>query len=144
MKILDSRDLQKRLEELEAFRDALTGARKEWGDTGFIDPAPRVEIERVKEALERAEQDFSEDEQNELEELESLRDEVGGEWRHGVQFIPCDDFEEYARELAEDIGAVSREDSWPKNCIDWTRAAELLAQDYSSVTFRGENYHYRA
>jgi hypothetical protein len=54
--------------------------------------------------------------------------------------IPEDDFEDYARELAEDIGAIDPDASWPLNCIDWAEAARMLAQDYTNVSFDGTDY----
>jgi NAD(P)-dependent dehydrogenase (short-subunit alcohol dehydrogenase family) len=49
-----------------------------------------------------------------------------------------------AQQLAEDIGAISREDKWPLNCIDWAEAARELQVDYSSVTFGGVDYWIRS
>lgn len=50
------------------------------------------------------------------------------------------DFEEYARDYAEEIGAVPVDARWPCNAIDWERAADELAMDYTSVEFRGDTY----
>jgi antirestriction protein len=41
-----------------------------------------------------------------------------------------DSDEEFAQELAEEIGAVNHSASWPNNCIDWERAARDLMYDY--------------
>lgn len=51
-------------------------------------------------------------------------------------------FEDYARELAEDIGATDSRAaySWPHSHIDWKAAAEALQQDYSSVVIDGREY----
>lgn len=51
-----------------------------------------------------------------------------------------DYFTEYARELAEDIGAIDSDAGWPAYCIDWERAARDLAADYMSVRFLGRDY----
>jgi len=40
--------------------------------------------------------------------------------------------EDFARQLAEDIGAINNNASWPNNCIDWEFAAKELMHDYSS------------
>ena len=56
--------------------------------------------------------------------------------------IADDDFEEYARELAEDLGL--RVDGWPNSYIDWERAADALRVDYTSVTYDGTDYLHRA
>ena len=58
--------------------------------------------------------------------------------------IAVRDFEEYARELAEDIGAIPRDTAWPCTCIDWEQAAKELAHDYSLVTYQGDDYYVRA
>jgi antirestriction protein len=51
-------------------------------------------------------------------------------------------FEDYARDLAEDIGAISYElhNNWPLYCIDWERAARDLKMDYTSFTFDGQEW----
>jgi antirestriction protein len=54
------------------------------------------------------------------------------------------DFVEYAQELAEDIGAVPADLTWPMYCIDWERAARELRHDYTSVTFDGDDYLIRS
>lgn len=58
--------------------------------------------------------------------------------------IPVCDFTEYARELAEDIGAISRETQWPFCAIDWEQAALDLSMDYTEVTYAGTDYYTRA
>lgn len=62
-----------------------------------------------------------------------------------MTFIADSHFEDYARELAEDIGAIKRgrDMDWPCNRIDWEMAAEDLQQDYSQVEVDGETYWYR-
>lgn len=69
------------------------------------------------------------------EEGESLAD-----WQHGETLIRDSYFVEYAQELAEDIGAIPREASWPAYCIDWERAARELRMDYTPVEFDGVTY----
>lgn len=60
----------------------------------------------------------------------------------GPEMILDTYFEEYARQLADDIGAVQGE-GWPNYCIDWEWAARELRQDYSSVTYGGYSYWVR-
>ena len=52
-------------------------------------------------------------------------------------------FEDYARQLAEDIGAIDRNQGWPACHIDWEAAAENLKMDYISVSFEGREYWIR-
>jgi antirestriction protein len=65
-----------------------------------------------------------------------------GDW-YPVTFIADSGFEEYAQELAEDIGAINRDATWPNNCIDWEQAAQELQHDYSTVEYDGVTYWYR-
>lgn len=58
--------------------------------------------------------------------------------------IADDDFEDYARELAEECGMIKDDVSWPMTCIDWTEAAEELQQDYSQVEVDGTTYWFRS
>lgn len=65
--------------------------------------------------------------------------------------LGCDDFsdfdeaycgefpsdEDFAQNLAEDIGAIDPKASWPNNCIDWEYAARELMYDYYEL-----NGHY--
>jgi hypothetical protein len=68
--------------------------------------------------------------------------------RHGDGYEPTliseDRFTSYARELAEDIGAVPEGGNWPTYCIDWERAADELRVDYLTVEYDGETYLIRA
>lgn len=139
---IDTRELNDRLEELEALRDTLDAALEALSEA---DADAEGEVEEAQDAVDAAELDFGDDEKAELKEIEELRDETDArEFRHGIQLIPCDEFEDYARELAEEIGAIPDNAQWPCRCIDWEQAAKELAVDYSVVTFRGEDYYFRA
>ena len=60
-----------------------------------------------------------------------------------AQYIHEDSFEDHARELAEDIGALENATNWPCACINWEKAAEELQQDYSVLEIAGDTYFYR-
>lgn len=62
-----------------------------------------------------------------------------GDW-YPVTLVRDSYFEDYAQELADDIGAINTEIGWPNNCIDWGRAARELQQDYTSVEFDDVTY----
>lgn len=66
---------------------------------------------------------------------------------HGNSYEPTliadDDFEDYARELAEDIGAAPSV-GWPGSYIDWEAAADALRQDYTTVEYDGTTYQIRS
>lgn len=122
MGYLDSRTLEDEIRETESLYDSDEG----------IDTAAMYA-------------DLSEDEADRMRALYALRAELEGYgWEHGIVLIPEDEFEDYARELAKDIGAVPDEDTlWPAYCIDWERAARELATDYSLTTFEGVDYYWR-
>jgi len=85
---------------------------------------------------------LDDEERERLAALRALRDTLGGAFGDEV-LIPESDFEDYARELAEGIGAIPDDLAWPVNCIDWEQAARELAMDYTSVTFEGIDYYVR-
>jgi hypothetical protein len=89
--------------------------------------------------------------QEHADELAALRviaaeGEDVDDWQYGETFIPEHQFEEYARELAEDIGAITGDESWPLSYIDWARASDALKMDYTEFefTYNGTTYSYWA
>ena len=114
--IIDSRDVIERIWELRALRDEYAGT------DGWTD-----------------------EDRAELEDLEALASEgeSAADWIHGETLIRDSYFEEYARDLADDIGAVDKDAGWPNSCIDWEKAADELRMDYFSVEFRGVTYWIR-
>jgi hypothetical protein len=87
-----------------------------------------------------------EDDIAELKALKALADEASGyaaDWQYGEALIRDSYFKEYAQQLADDIGAVKADASWPNNCIDWDEAARQLKQDYTEVDFDGVAYWIR-
>ena len=118
--IIDSRDLVARADEIEAANDA--------ADDGEDDDR---------------DQDERDDETELLAAIRELADAGIADWEYGAVLIREDHFKEYAEQLAEDIGAIDSEASWPLSYIDWDAAADALAQDYTSVTFLGTDYYVR-
>lgn len=109
-------------------------------------------IERITELEEENSNDegefewTDEDAQAEYEGLIEIKTDAEGyaeDWEYGVTFIRDSNFEAYAEELAEDIGAISRDAAWPLNRIDWEAAANDLKMDYTSVEIDGEDWWYR-
>lgn len=84
-------------------------------------------------------------EADELVALQKLQSEAEGsaDWADGETLIRDSYFKEYAQELAEDIGAISSEASWPYTCIDWDQATRELQMDYGSADFDGVTYWIR-
>jgi hypothetical protein len=113
--IIDVRDIIARIEELEELQDA--GEHLE---------TPDCELTMLRTLL---------------EELKGMGgdEQWRGDW-YPVTLIRESYFRHYAQELAEDIGAVDHNASWPNNCIDWDHAAGDLKLDYSALTIDGETY----
>lgn len=84
-------------------------------------------------------------EQTELNKLKEqyVNDYGDSSWEFGAQFVRTSYFEQYAQELADDIGATNNDLRWPYNYIDWEAAAEELSMDYTEVTFDGVEYYTR-
>lgn len=102
---------------------------------------------RIEELQESAEAEpLDESGTEELAALLALRGDVGygGEWPYGIGFIRDSYFQTYAEDLADDIGAIDRNATWPCNCIDWEQAARELRMDYSSTELDGVTYWYRS
>lgn len=101
-------------------------------------------IERIEELSTDTERDESE--QQELDALLALAQQAEGyaaDWVYGATLIRDSYFKEYAQELADDIGAIDADASWPMSCIDWEQAARELRMDYTAVDFDGLTYWIR-
>lgn len=148
--ILDTRDLQKRLEELEGYEEELKSAEDDLQSIKDEDvPEDIDEQEDLEARLEKAEDrfrscrsDFGEDEAKELVELREMADEIS-EWRRGESLINDNYFQKYAEQFADDIGAIDANAGWPLSHIDWESAADELKSDYSSIEYDGDTYWYR-
>lgn len=109
-------------------------------------------IERIEELVRDLQTDddgelildtLDDDDREEYAALVALRDEADGyvaDFLYGETFIADDYFEDYARELASDIGAVNADAGWPNSFIDWKAAADALKMDYTSFEFRDTTY----
>lgn len=95
--------------------------------------------------------DLTEEERAEIDSLRALLEECKGnggdeQWRgdwYPVTLIRDSYFREYAQELADELGLVPEDYSWPTSCIDWDQAARELRMDYTSVDFDGVTYWVR-
>lgn len=89
---------------------------------------------------------FPAESQEELTALKELADEAGdfADWRYGEMLIRESYFENYAQELAEELGMMPEDASWPATCINWEQAANELQMDYTSVEFDGATYWIRS
>lgn len=101
-------------------------------------------IEELREMSESAE--WTTDDNDELTALEALAEQgeqYAPDWAYGETLIRDSYFQDYAEELAEDIGAVNKNATWPNNFIDWEAAADALKQDYTDIEFDGVTYWIR-
>lgn len=148
--VIDSRDVIKRIEELEEERqdlvDALQEAQEEYDaskEDGEYGEAEEEALEDAKDALKDWDEGYDAEE---LKTLKALAEEgeASPDWTYGETLIRDSYFETYAQELAEDIGAVPKDLSWPCCHIDWDAACDALQQDYLEVDFDGVTYWIRA
>lgn len=129
-------DLQSEIEEAEEAVTEADGIESEEAEAAEAD---------ARRALVEWDNDNGEELKELGELIEELRGAGGdhkweGDW-YPRELIDTDDFEEYAEELATDCYDIP--DTWPHRCIDWEQAARELAQDYSMVSFRGSDYYWR-
>ena len=110
--ILDTNDLDTRLDELEESLDGLT-----------------------PEQLADAEEDVAE-----LKELKEAKKYMGNDWLIGTELVNEDHFEEYVREREEEKGTLDKLESYI--VIDWEQTAEIIQSDYSVVELMGSTFYY--
>lgn len=132
--VIDSRDVIARIEELELMQTDAQEAKDG-------EPEPMVDNTEIYTSV-----DFGAQEYEELKALQSLAEEGEGspDWNHGETLIRDSYFEDYARQLADDIGAIDKDCRWPNDCIDWEKAADQLKSDYMTVDYDGVEYWIRA
>lgn len=130
--ILDSRDVIKALQDKTDDRDSANVTE---------DTDPDVDRWTAQDGT-VFDDSWTEDDESEYQILKAFAEEGEGlaDWLHGEALIRDSYFETYAREMAEDIGALKDADHWPCTCIDWERAADELKQDYTSIEFDGVTY----
>jgi hypothetical protein len=66
------------------------------------------------------------------------------DWQYGETFIADSYFKEYAQELAEELGSIPSDYSWPTSCIDWNQAARDIQMDYTSYELAGHTFWARS
>ena len=60
-------------------------------------------------------------------QVEDIKEAYQGEFRSN---------EAFAQDMAEQLGAIDKNASWPNDCIDWEKAARELMYDYSESNGR--------
>lgn len=132
-KVIDSRDVIARIEELESEREDLESAIEE------------AETEEDQQEAQKALEDWDSSEYgDELMALKYLQEECEcySDWVHGESLISSYYWVDYVQELVSDIGDLPR-DIPDYLVIDWEATAENIAADYSIVDFNGQDYYIR-
>lgn len=132
--IIDSRDVIARIQSLE--RD-LENAYEYGNEPEFEDWL----LSQAKDA--NGEFNAEAAELLALRKLQREAEDYAPDWHYGATLIRDTYFEDHAREFAEEVGAVSSDDPWPTNHIDWKAAAEELKEGFTSVDFDGVTYWVR-
>lgn len=145
--VLDSRDVEKRIDELIDERDS-------WQDNNelpdYVDPETTTD-DSVKEWTDEQVEKWTEwdesDEGTELKSLLAFRDEMQDycEWRDGASLIRETYFTEYIKEEVNDTGDLPKDlPSYIENNINWDGVAEDLQADYTSGDYDGVTYWVRS
>lgn len=152
---IDVSSLDDRIEELEGERDALQDDIDDYelviSEVDTADENEEAVSREDREGYTEAQNEIGgardrrkawdeSDDAEELKKLKELKDDIDDA---DGPLIRESYFETYARDLAEDIGAISKDSAWPATCIDWEKAASELQVDYTSVEFDGVTYYYR-
>lgn len=145
---LYSDDLEKRREELQGERDAIVDKME---DFNFLVINSEDTDGKAAEGLRETEAELEDWDSDNGEELRMLTDicsqgrDFVDDWTYGVALYHEDIFDDHAEEVAKDCSDVPRNqwDQWPFNCIDWSEAAELLKQDYTTIEIEGHTYYVR-
>ena len=132
--ILDSRAVESRLEELKEDPDVerALDLRSEASDDDDLE-----ELESLEQASEVQEHD-------ELAAFVEEGEDNSGDWQYGATLIRDSYFKTYAQELADDLGMIPDDATWPANCIDWDQAARELQMDYTSIEYGSVTYWMRS
>lgn len=123
--LIDSRDVIKRIEELEENLEMMKDDCETDGSAVIDHP------------------DFDSDEAEELSSLKDLasQGEGYGDWDHGETLILDEYFTEHIQQLIEDTEDVPEKF---EKYIDFEKMAEDYKVDYHEVSFGGYNYYMRA
>lgn len=143
--ILDSRDIEKRIDELESELD-FDSCEKDVRAFYDIKEAIWEEMEEPNK-IKYHQAWLKEEKQDEVAELAlliSFRDDVNSsEWSYGLTLIRDSHFTDAMKELCEEIGDTPKD--FPSYIeIDWEATANNLQVDYSSAEFDGVTYWYRS
>lgn len=130
--VMDSRDVIKRLEELQSDLDDLQTA---------VDDAEEGE---EKDDAQAAIDDWDDrDEYNAIKSFAEEGENATSEWTSGETLIRESYWVEYVEEMLKDIGDLPRDIPWYIE-IDWEKTAANIAADYTTIDFDGVTYYIRS
>lgn len=143
--VLDSRDIQERIDELNDEKDTFIDAHIEDAlDDHKIDNDNSEEgFDKTAAESTAIEAWGNSDEGSELKKLEDLKEEVGSsEWPHGLTLICDSHWMGYVQDMLEDCSDYSK--NLPHYiAINWNETADNIKADYSEVEIDGTTYFYR-
>ena len=147
MNIIDTRDLNERLETLEQLNESIKELNETIGDyEEELDDIEENEelddiIETINDLQDELDYTLRDFDSDEYEELCSMRNEIP-EWEDGNTLVSDDDWVDYVMEMLSDCGDLPRDIPW-YIAIDEEQTARNIQQDYSCITFEGTDYWYR-
>ncbi len=131
MNYIDTRDLNVRLEELEAIKQRV-------GECFIEMEECDGDVSDLQEEFDSLTDEFDAEE---YDVLNGMRDEIP-EWEDGNTLIADCDFVEYVIEMLNDCGYIS--DDFPSFIdINWESTADNVKIDYSYVEYEGIEYWFR-
>lgn len=139
---LDSRDL---IEERDNFKEQILDDFNDRFNTE-LDDFDEIETylnDEASEYIDENERDdfksYWESELGTIEDIDNLENTGIEDWDYGAYLIEEVDFEDYVKELLEDTGYIPKDlPSWIE--IDWEATANNVRSDYTSVTYKDEDY----
>lgn len=148
--VCDSRDLI----EYRDFLDA--ELRDNWNEFQEENLNDEFEAEDAQEAIKFAQNmsdngsiDFLNTWYTEIEHFEAIENFISecdyGDFRYGETIIGRDYFEEYCEEFCKDVGYLPQDiPRFLEIAIDWSKVADQLEMDYTTVNFESDEYLIRA
>lgn len=137
--VIDTRDLQDRIEELESKLDDVENLIDKLEIQ--LQDATEEESGELNDRIDTLYKDDRETILEELHELSGIRVEIP-EWYDGNALIHEDYWVEYVQDLLEDCGDIPSDLPW-YIVVDWVSTAENIAVDYSTIEYDGSTCYYR-
>lgn len=136
-------DIEDTLEQIAALEDELLGV-----EADDVSETDRItgEISDLQERHTGLVQDLKDlVEDDDWKELKEFYEDIPESVIRNQECLISDShFEDYCRQLVEDIGDLPRDlPSYIENNIDWSGVADDIKMEYSSSEYEGTTYYYR-